>query len=58
MSVIGAALVTSLSCSRTRQVRLDAENIRTFWGSKQECVDFLQSDKAIFERWLVEAIGE
>jgi hypothetical protein len=31
---------------------------RRYWGSKEKCIAFLQSDKAVAERWVLEALGE
>jgi hypothetical protein len=32
---------------------------RSFWGSKAECIEFLQNNpKAMSQRWLLEALGD
>jgi len=31
---------------------------RVYWGDKDKVVTFLQSDKAVASRWIVEALGE
>ena len=51
--IIGLTLLTS--CSRTKQ---EIKEQRRFWGSKEQCVSFLQSNKAVADRWVLEALGE
>jgi len=41
------------SCSKTAV----KPNKTVFWGTTQEVIEFLQSDKAVSNRWLVEALG-
>ena len=32
--------------------------VAVWWGSKAECIDFLNSPQAQADRWMVESIGE
>jgi len=44
---------SNVNCSKTAI----KENKTVFWGSTDEVINFLQSDKAIANRWLVESLG-
>lgn len=50
--------LTLTSCSVIKRPPKEAQEIRTWWGNKQEIVDFLNSPSAKADRWVCEAIGE
>jgi hypothetical protein len=33
-------------------------SVSTWWGTKAECIEFLNSPQAQADRWMVESIGE
>jgi len=57
LSILIIGLITLTSCSVIKSKPKSIE-LRTYWGNKTEVIDFLNSDKAKAERWLVQAVGE
>jgi len=49
-------LLTS-GCVTTSKLKFP-EAIRYYWGTKEQCIQFLQGPNAQSDRYLVEAIGE
>ena len=43
------------ACSRTKK---ESKEVRSWWGSKEQICEFLNTPEAKAERWLVEALGE
>lgn len=59
LSVWSLLIVISIglcSCSRTK-LKIDKE-VRHFWGSKDQIVEFLGKPEARAERWEILAIGD
>jgi hypothetical protein len=34
----------------------ETRELRSFWGTKQEIIDFLNSPQAMAKRWLIQAL--
>jgi len=58
--LIGLIIVSVIlsSCLLTHQTISKPKEQRTFWGTKQEVIEFLNSPNAQSNRWLVEALGD
>ena len=55
--LFAAVSLTSISCSAT-PINKGPVSQRLYWGTKEQCVQFLQGPNAQAARWQVEAIGE
>lgn len=42
--------------AKTTNTVIVADSVTLFWGSKAECIEFLNSPKAQAQRWYVRAI--
>ena len=56
IAIISLSVSGCLTSSKT--LPKEAEEVRVYWGSKEECINFLGSPSAKAERWLCEALGK
>lgn len=47
-----------IGCLGTKQQIKEPESFSSFWGTKQEIVEFLNGPHAQSNRWIIERIGE